>query len=95
MAESNKPKVPPAQPHRSTGDTGTPQRGEAPHDAKRAPESGEPDDAKRAPESGEPDDAKRSRGRVIDEQGEPAGDAAGDTAPDKDEHWESGRHKAD
>ncbi len=83
MPESDKPKVPPTK-HRSTGDTGVPQRG------------GEmSDDPRQAVESGEQDETNRSRGQVIDESGEPAGDVPQKGKAGKDEHWESGRHKAD
>lgn len=84
MPKSEKPEVP-RNPHRSTGDTGVPQRG---HQM--------PDDPRQASESGEPDEADRSRGRIIDESGEAAGkqDAKETTERKTGEHWESGRHKA-
>ena len=81
---SDKPKVPPTT-HRSTGDTGVPQRG-----------GDMADDERQAVESGEQDETNRSRGRIIDESGEPAGgDAPQKGKAGKNEHWESGRHKAD
>jgi len=83
MADSDTPKVPPAK-HRSTGDTGVPQRGEQ-----------MTDDPRQAVESGEQDETDPSRGRIIDESGEPEGDPPQEGKPGKDEHWESGRHKAD
>ncbi len=83
MPQSDKPKVPPIQQHRSSGDTGVPQQG-----------GDEKDDPRKAAESGEPDDADRSRGRVIDESGKPAGDVRPKSPGGQDEHWESGRHKA-
>jgi hypothetical protein len=88
MAKADKPKVPPAKPHRSAGDTGVPQRGNEP----AAGDPADADDAKQANESGEPKDAGRSHGRVIDDDGTPAG---GSAAASKDEHWESGRHHAE
>jgi hypothetical protein len=54
------------------------------------------DDPRQAVESGEQDETSRSRGRVIDEQGESLGKP--DAKPreaGKNEHWESGRHKAE
>jgi hypothetical protein len=83
MAKSERPKVPPT-PHRSTGDTGVPQRG-----------GDMTDDPRQAVESGEQDETDRSRGRVIDESGEPAGGASKKAKAGKDEHWEAGRHKAE
>ena len=83
MAKSDTPKVPPT-PHRSTGDTGVPQRG-----------GNIKDDPRQAVESGEQDETDRSRGRVIDESGEPAGGASKKAKAGKDEHWEAGRHKAE
>ena len=83
MAESDKPKVPRTT-HRSTGDTGVPQHGDQMND-----------DARQAVESGEQDETNRSRGRIIDESGKPAGDAPKKGKAGKDEHWESGRHKAE
>ncbi len=53
------------------------------------------DDPRQAVESGEQDETNRSRGQVIDESGEPAGDVPQKGKAGKDEHWESGRHKAD
>lgn len=87
MPHSNKPKVPPIQPHRSVGDAGVPQRGDSPDAATDA------DAAEHAPESGEPAEANRSHGRVIDDNGGPAGGDADDKA-NEDENWESGRHKS-
>jgi len=81
MAKTDKPKVPSTK-HRSTGDTGVLQRGEA------------KDDPRQAVESGEQDETNRSRGRVIDETGAPAGGAGKKGRRDKAEHWESGRHQA-
>ena len=83
MAKSERPKVPPT-PHRSTGDTGVPQHGDQMSD-----------DPRQAVESGEQDETDRSRGRIIDESGKPAGDAPKKGKAGKDEHWESGRHKAE
>ena len=82
MPQSDAPKVPPTQQHRSSGDTGIPQQGR--HVA---------DDPREAAESGEPDETNRSRGRVIDESGKPAGDVPQKAEAGKDEEWESGRHK--
>jgi hypothetical protein len=86
MAESktNKPPVPPLTPHRSVGDTGTPQRG---HEFS--------DDAKEAVESGEQHETGRSHGRIIGDDGEPLGKTDDEDHADKDEHWESGRHHAE
>jgi hypothetical protein len=54
------------------------------------------DDPRQAVESGEQDETSRSRGRVIDESGEPAGgDAPQKGQAGKNEHWESGRHKSE
>jgi hypothetical protein len=84
MAQPNKPEVPPQQQHRSSGDTGVKQQGDL------------NDDPRQAAESGEPDVTDRSRGRVIDESGEPLGKAdAKNRDAGKNEHWESGRHKAE
>ena len=87
MPQSDKPQVPPIQQHRSSGDTGVPQRGR---------QQNNDDDPRHAAESGEQEEPDRSRGRVIDESGEPLGKRDA-TKPDsgKGEHWESGRHKAD
>jgi hypothetical protein len=83
MPKSDKPKVPPTT-HRSTGDTGTPQRGDEVSN----------DDPRQAVESGEQDETNRSRGRVIDESGEPQGGSTPKRKTGKGEHWESGRHKS-
>ncbi|HEV2294297.1 MAG TPA: hypothetical protein VGR35_10595 [Tepidisphaeraceae bacterium] len=83
MPESDKPKVPPIQQHRSSGDTGIPQRG-----------GDMADDARQAVESGEQDETSRSRGRVIDDSGQPQGHTKNKAPAGKGEHWESGRHKA-
>jgi hypothetical protein len=83
-ANSEKPAVPPRTPHRSVGDTGTPQRG---HEFS--------DDAKEAAESGEQQETGRSHGRIIDDKGEPAGKLDDEDHAAKDEHWESGRHHAE
>ena len=86
MPEANKdqPAVPPQTPHRSIGDTGTPQRG---HEFS--------DDAKEAAESGEQQETGRSHGRIIDEKGEAAGKPDDKDHSAKDEHWESGRQHAE
>jgi hypothetical protein len=88
MAQSDQPKVPPTQQHRSSGDTGVPQRG-------ANMSEGMSDDPRQAAESGEPAETGRSHGRVIDESGEPQGDVPQKGQAAKDEHWESGRHKAE
>jgi hypothetical protein len=81
---SEKPEVPRTT-QRSSGDTGVPQRG-----------GDMADDPRQAVESGEQDETSRSRGRVVDESGEPAGgDAPAKGKAGKNEHWESGRHKAE
>jgi hypothetical protein len=89
MANNDKPEVPPIQQHRSSGDTGVRQRG-----SNGDQDMG--DDPRQAVESGEQDETNRSRGRVIDEQGEPLGkNDAKNSEAGKNEHWESGRHKAE
>ena len=83
----NAPKVPPHKPHRSVGDTGTPQHGQI---------NGDKDDVRDANEEGDQRESHRNRGRVTDKNGEPLGEAnVHDREPSKDEHWESGRHKSD
>jgi hypothetical protein len=87
MAKSDRPEVPPIQQHRSAGDTGVPQHGAG---------TGAGDDPRQAVESGEQDETSRSRGRVIDESGEPLGQTdEKNRDAGKGEHWESGRHKAE
>ena len=83
----NAPKVPPQKPHRSVGDTGTPQHGRT---------DAEKDDPREANEEGDLRESHRNLGRVVDDKGEPLGEAdVKDREPSKDEHWESGRHKSD
>jgi hypothetical protein len=86
----NAPKVPPQKPHRSVGDTGIPQHGKTEHDRHAK------DDVRDADEEGDQRESHRNRGRIVDENGEPDGEAnVKDREPSKDEHWESGRHKSD
>lgn len=84
MSHSDKPKVPATQQHRSSGDTGVPQQGGEVND-----------DPRQAMESGEPGETSRSHGRVIDDSGAPAGDVPAKGKAGENEHWESGRHKAE
>ena len=91
MANPNRPEVPPQPPHRSAGDTGTPQRGRNTGDAEEV----ERDDPRQAAEEGEPKESQRSHGHVIDENGAAKGKIDDDDHADKNEHWESGRHHAD
>ena len=53
------------------------------------------DDPRQAAESGEQGETSRSHGRIIDESGEPSGDAPQKGKAGKGEHWESGRHTAE
>jgi hypothetical protein len=46
------------------------------------------DEVERAPESGDPKETGRSQGKPVGEKTQDAGKAG------KNEHWESGRHKA-
>jgi hypothetical protein len=88
----NAPQVPPRNPHRSVGDTGTPQHGRTNSDG----DDVEKDDPREANEEGDQRETHRNRGRVTDDKGAPLGEAnVKDHEPSKDEHWESGRHKSD
>jgi hypothetical protein len=100
MSQSEKPHVPPHKPHRSVGDTGTPQHGQTnntDHDKDDVRDADhDKDDVRDADEEGDPRESHRSRGRITGENGEPVGEAdVKDHEPSKDEHWESGRHKSD
>ena len=55
-------------------------------------EAHDDDAVERAPESGDPKETGRSHGKPVDEN--PQGSANVPKPPNKDEHWESGRHKA-